>query len=324
MINSAITNGQIKLGRVYCFRNKAYPKYALNVWSDKDYPQAKLSNVCLWSCDETDIAQMWVVKSSTQGAFIQPLKGSSSNLYLDRYTGSGAGANINAHLYTASGTSLFDIQTASQDSVKIKVVDKNLYLTAYGGTNGKRTGKTDKSEGNVFFATNSNSLTQEWIPVAVKKYYWPTECKRLNTSYPYNPSKGHLGVDIQPLQKGVAGDKVYAYMDGYVSFIRNSIANNPDEGYTVRIHHNNPLKDDNGYARIRTQYMHLNSAPLVSVGNRVTAGQLIGYMGTTGNSTGVHLHFEVRGGSESDFAFGGSSGYNTGTVLDPADYLALT
>ena len=179
----------------------------------------------------------------------------------------------------------------------------------------------------LYFADSDLSdARQEWIPVAVKKYYWPTECKRLNTSYPYNPSKGHLGVDIQPLQKGVAGDKVYAYMDGYVSFIRNSIANNLDEGYTVRIHHNNPLKDDNGYARIRTQYMHLNSAPLVSVGNRVTAGQLIGYMGTTGNSTGVHLHFEVRGGTESNFPLGGASsnGFNTGTVIDPTPYLKLT
>ena len=211
------------------------------------------------------------------------------------------------------------------DTIRIRAVDGGKVLTAYSGVNGRRDGKTAKSVGNVYFADSDlGDARQEWIPVAVKKYYWPTECKRLNTSYPYNPSKGHLGVDIQPLQKGVAGDNVYAYMDGYVSFIRNSIANNPDEGYTVRIHHNNPLKDDNGYARIRTQYMHLNSAPLVSVGNRVTAGQLIGYMGTTGNSTGVHLHFEVRGGSESDFAFGGSSGYNTGTVLDPADYLALT
>ena len=165
MINSAITNGQIKLGHVYCFRNKAYPKYALNVWSDKDYPQAKLSNVCLWEYDKTDIAQKWVVTSSTWGAFIQPLKGSSFSLYLDRYTGSGAGAGINAHLYTPSDTSLFDILTASQDSVKIKVADKNLYLTAYGGTNGKRTGRTNKSEGNAFFAAGSNSPTQEWIPV---------------------------------------------------------------------------------------------------------------------------------------------------------------
>ena len=327
MINSAITNGQIKLGHVYHFRNKAYPKYVLNVWSDSNYPQAKLSNVCLWEYDKTDIAQKWVVTSSTRGAFIQPLKGSSFDLYLDRYTGSGAGAGINAHLFTKSDTSLFDIQTASQDSVKIKVVDKNLYLTAYGGTNGKRTGKTAKSEGNVFFAANSNSPTQEWIPVAVKKYYWPTKGTALSRGFSTgsNGTTKHDGVDIKGSTPGVAGDKVYAYMDGYVSFV-GTPDTSPKEGYTVRIHHKNPLKDDNGYARIRTQYMHLNSMPLVNKFDKVNAGDLIGYMGNTGNSTGVHLHFEVRGGTESNFPLGGASsnGFNTGTVIDPTPYLKLT
>lgn len=43
----------------------------------------------------------------------------------------------------------------------------------------------------------------------------------------------------------------------------------------------------------------------------------------TGNSTDVHLHFEVRGGSESEFPLGGisSNGFYTGTVLDPTPYL---
>lgn len=186
--------------------------------------------------------------------------------------------------------------------------------------------KPPKASAMLYFADSDLSdARQEWIPVAVKKYYWPTECKRLNTSYPYNPSKGHLGVDIQPLQKGVAGDKVYAYMDGYVSFV-GTPDTNPKEGYTVRIHHKNPLKDDNGYAHIRTQYMHLNSMPLVNKFDKVNAGDLIGYMGNTGNSTGVHLHFEVRGGTESNFPLGGASsnGFNTGTVIDPTPYLKLT
>lgn len=186
--------------------------------------------------------------------------------------------------------------------------------------------KPPKASAMLYFANSDLSdARQEWIPVAVKKYYWPTECKRLNTSYPYNPSKGHLGVDIQPLQKGVAGDKVYAYMDGYVSFV-GTPDTSPKEGYTVRIHHKNPLKDDNGYAHIRTQYMHLNSMPLVNKFDKVNAGDLIGYMGNTGNSTGVHLHFEVRGGTESNFPLGGASsnGFNTGTVIDPTPYLKLT
>ena len=38
----------------------------------------------------------------------------------------------------------------------------------------------------------------------------------------------------------------------------------------------------------------MNSQPLVSVGQAVTQGQVIGYVGTTGNSTGNHLHLEMR------------------------------
>jgi murein DD-endopeptidase MepM/ murein hydrolase activator NlpD len=55
-----------------------------------------------------------------------------------------------------------------------------------------------------------------------------------------------------------------------------------------------------------TRYAHLNSID-VSVGERVSRGQRIGGMGTTGRSTGVHLHYEIRRG---------------GTALNPATFLA--
>ncbi len=58
-------------------------------------------------------------------------------------------------------------------------------------------------------------------------------------------------------------------------------------------------------SNMSTCYAH-QSQILVSVGQRVTAGQLIGRVGTTGTSTGYHLHFEVR---------------LNGTPVDPADWL---
>lgn len=50
------------------------------------------------------------------------------------------------------------------------------------------------------------------------------------------------------------------------------------------------IKHSDGYY---SYYMHMVSAPSVSVGSQVSAGQVLGGMGTTGNSTGVHLHFGV-------------------------------
>ena len=64
------------------------------------------------------------------------------------------------------------------------------------------------------------------------------------------------------------------------------------------------IRHDNGY---ETRYAHL-SAVNINPGERVEAGQLIGKVGTTGYSTGPHLHFEVR---------------HDGKPLDPAPLLPL-
>jgi murein DD-endopeptidase MepM/ murein hydrolase activator NlpD len=48
--------------------------------------------------------------------------------------------------------------------------------------------------------------------------------------------------------------------------------------------------------RIATLYCHLDQEPEVSAGDVVTTGQLLGYVGSTGNSSEPHLHFEVQRG----------------------------
>jgi len=86
----------------------------------------------------------------------------------------------------------------------------------------------------------------------------------------------HAGVDIP----GPIGTSIYATADGVVA--RGEWAN----GY------GNLVELDHGKG-IQTRYGHL-SAILVQPGMRVTRGQLIARMGSTGRSTGSHLHYEVR------------------------------
>jgi murein DD-endopeptidase MepM/ murein hydrolase activator NlpD len=62
------------------------------------------------------------------------------------------------------------------------------------------------------------------------------------------------------------------------------------------------VKHDNGF---ETRYAHLSEVD-VKVGDSVTPGELVGKVGTTGRSTGPHLHFEVR---------------HDGKVLDPGALL---
>jgi murein DD-endopeptidase MepM/ murein hydrolase activator NlpD/nucleoid-associated protein YgaU len=131
-----------------------------------------------------------------------------------------------------------------------------------------------------------------WLPTG--RFRWPcsgnitSRFGYRNLSYSY-ASTYHKGIDIAN-RRGTAicaadgGTVIYAgWMSGY--------------GYLVQIDHGN------GYV---TYYGH-NSSLLVHVGQHVYKGQQISRMGSTGNSTGNHCHFEIR--------------YN-GTAKNPLNYLS--
>lgn len=92
----------------------------------------------------------------------------------------------------------------------------------------------------------------------------------------------HHGIDIATY--GQVGMDVFCAKGGTVLA---SGWNSAGYGNWVKIQH------DDGTVAI---YGHFNnSQPMVSVGQRVEAGEAIGKLGSTGNSTGPHLHFELRG-----------------------------
>ena len=97
----------------------------------------------------------------------------------------------------------------------------------------------------------------------------------------YHPISGsysfHTGIDIG----ADGGTSIYAAADGKI-ISRGWIGG---YGNTIIIDHGNGIS---------TLYAHQSAFGSFGVGDYVVAGDVIGYVGTTGNSTGNHLHFEVR------------------------------
>lgn len=125
---------------------------------------------------------------------------------------------------------------------------------------------------------------------------WIIPCSYIYLSSAYGwrepPTEGassfHGGVDLA----GDEGTPIYATRSGYV--YRNGYTEY--NGYYVGVDHGD------GFA---SAYLHLTHY-IVSVGEYVSQGQVIGYMGSTGVSTGPHLHFTV---------------YYDGNTVNPAEYI---
>ena len=129
-----------------------------------------------------------------------------------------------------------------------------------------------------------------------------------------NPVTGevkiHRGLDI-----ATSGSKpVYSMLTGII----HSKGTDSSRGNWVIIYDNNPDSQFYGYA---TMYMHLVAQPTKSTGDSVNAGEYIADEGTTGESTGIHLHVEMqdlnRWGGEWHWS------YNKSDYLDPTVFMGI-
>ena len=128
---------------------------------------------------------------------------------------------------------------------------------------------------------------------------WTKPCSYIYLSSPYgyrvHPVYGtwkfHSGVDLA----GPSGTPIVATRDGTVTMAKTGY--NGGNGNYVTINHGD------GFS---SSYLHMLENLQVSVGQKVKAGQVIGYMGSTGISTGPHLHFTI---------------YYNGNTVNPADYI---
>lgn len=141
-------------------------------------------------------------------------------------------------------------------------------------------------------------------PSSSATFVWPTNSKRITSDYGDTDERSvaHNGIDIGASTPGVAGDPIYAAGAGTVVISTYSTT----AGNWIWIYHGNI----NG-KQVYTVYMHCSSRS-VSVGDTVSRGQTIATMGTTGSSTGVHLHFGV---------WVGGTPLVSGAYVNPWNYL---
>lgn len=144
---------------------------------------------------------------------------------------------------------------------------------------------------------------------------WPLDEKHQNiTSYfGYDSWRGgtHYGIDIADADIG--GESVFAAQGGRVIAANNSVSWSGGLGNYVIIGHGN------GYATLYSQCKEV----YVSAGDTVEKGQVIAAVGTTGWSTGNHLHFEVRSGFAAVDPFNYKFSYGTESTSTSNTYYVI-
>lgn len=132
-------------------------------------------------------------------------------------------------------------------------------------------------------------------------FIWPTTRYKISAVFQGNDPvhKGkHDGIDIIGSYRGeISGQPVYAIADGVVDIAKGGCGHNyPKEKGSCGCNGNfgNYVRIDHGSTYLSI-YGHLSSLA-VSQGTHVKQGQIIGYVGSTGWSTGYHLHFGIAYG----------------------------
>ena len=150
--------------------------------------------------------------------------------------------------------------------------------------------------GDEIFLPGAKYTLEERIDKFGQMFSLPTKVTRISSLFGYRvhpitkARTKHMGVDIP----GSLDTPIYASRSGKVIFA----------GYSGGYGNLVIVRHDKGYT---TYYGHLNKIT-TRVGAKVGQGTMIGKMGSTGNSTGCHLHFEVR---------------RNGIALNPVDFISI-
>ena len=168
-------------------------------------------------------------------------------------------AECNALMQKLNAQSSEYMELIDTDKKRLQEVEDEIRRTAVASSTGS---------GSISSSTGSGS----------GRLRYPTDSTAISAGYPNYKNGGyHGGIDF-PVS---TGSNVYAAGSGTVTLVKRL---NYSYGYYVMIDHGDGLS---------TLYAH-NSDLYVTVGQRVSAGEVIAASGSTGNSSGPHCHFEVR------------------------------
>lgn len=195
-------------------------------------------------------------------------------------------------------TAFYEENEKLEAEVQAKIDEKVAQLKAEEEARKKAEEEARRKAEAAAAAQNKPSSANTSTGASSGYYYWPCQSSTYITSkfgYRIHPifgtTKFHSGVDVA----ANSGATLSAAASGTVTIAEYSSS----YGYYVVIYHSNGTT---------TLYAHLSSMA-VSAGDTVKQGETIGYVGSTGNSTGPHLHFEVR---------------VNGACVDPLQYFNLS
>jgi len=136
-------------------------------------------------------------------------------------------------------------------------------------------------------------------PIASDSVNWPLGSYRYGSDY-FGQMNVHAGIDIDaprgtPILAAGPGQVIWA---GWGLF--NFDPRREDDPYGIAV----AIRHDFGYQgrNLYTLYAHMEAQNNLFVGQRVETGQVLGWIGVTGNTTGPHVHFEVRVGENAYYS----------------------
>ena len=167
-----------------------------------------------------------------------------------------------------------------------KDIDKQIEAAQAAIEQAKKAAAANSNKGSSSSSSSSGSSGSPSSGQSSAGFIWPVNSQyKVTTGWYYSSGSLHGAVDFSG--SGISGTPVYSVADGYV--VTSTASTDGHGNYTsygnyVLIAHYNGLY---------TLYAHMSSRA-VSAGQTVSQGQVIGAVGSTGNSSGPHLHFEVR------------------------------